>query len=233
MRLAAFIASSGEASRRQAEKLIAEHRVVVNGLTATDPALGVTSEDDVRLDGRRLELLRPEDLTYIAFHKPIGVVSTMAVGREKGPSITDVLALPERIFPVGRLDQNSSGLLLLTDDGNLAYRLLHPKHKVIKEYLVKLNRPLQPRDYDRIVRGIPVEGRVVEIDGLQPAAGDRWRITIHEGRKHIVRRLFVEIRCRVVELKRTRIGPISLGRLPVGKWRKLTADEINRLRSLQ
>jgi len=229
MRLARYLALCGVAARRKCEDFIAAGRVSVDGRTISDPAFNVDERQTAALDGNVLHLPRPEERFYAMLHKPVGVVSTLAVGREKGPCLSDIIDIPARVFPVGRLDRASSGLLLLTDDGDLTYKIIHPKHHILKEYLVKLNRRLLPKDIERFVKGIVVDNRPVEVDELRPEAGGRWRITIHEGRKHIVRRLFRALKITVVELKRTKVGPIALGRLPVGKWRKLTEKEIQQL----
>jgi len=204
--------------------------VVVNGLVILDPAYGVGECDHIELDGKTLTLPAPGELTYIMLHKPAGVVSTMSPGRERGASLADLVELPQRLHPVGRLDRDSSGLILLTNDGDLTHRLTHPRHRIQKEYLAKLNRPLTPRDFKRIARGVRVDGRVVEVDVIGPARGGRIQMTIHEGRNRIVRRLFGEIGYRVLELKRVRIGPVRLGRLTIGHWRRLRPAEVKSLK---
>ncbi|MBM3327992.1 MAG: rRNA pseudouridine synthase [Calditrichaeota bacterium] len=229
MRLSRFLALAGAASRRSAEDLICAGRVRVGGKVVLDPATGVEETSDITLDGAPLEIARAR--TYIIYHKPAGVITTLAKSREPGLSLPEALPdLPERLFPVGRLDRETTGLLILTDDGDLAFRLIHPRHEVEKEYLVRLNRPLGSRDFERIRKGIIIDERKVEVSALLPAPGGRCRVVIHEGRKHIVRRLFRELKLTVVELKRTRIGPVALGRLGVGRWRKLTPGEVQRLK---
>ena len=230
MRLAKFLSSAGVASRRAAEQLIRNRRVTVNGGIVTDPAHNVVDLDRIEFDGRWVAAAADHALVYIMLHKPVGVVSTMAPDKEQGECLADLVQLDARVYPVGRLDRDSSGLLILTNDGNLTYELTHPGRKVKKEYIVKLNRTLSRQDFNRISRGVKVDDRIVEIDSFTPARGGRLSLVIHEGRKHIVRRLFEEVGYRVIDLKRVGIGPVRLGRLPVGKWRHLSDREIAALK---
>ena len=232
MRLAKFLASSGVASRRSAESLIKDRRISVDGKIITDPATGVGDESVVLYDGKKVKPPLPEQLVYVMFNKPPGVLSTMSPGRESGDCLADYVKTPDRIFPVGRLDMDSSGLILMTNDGELTFALTHPSKKIKKEYLVKLNKPLKLVDFRKIHKNIWIEGRPVEIDSFEPAPGGRFRIIIHEGRKRIIRRLFREMRYSTVELKRVRLGSLSLGRLAIGKWRYLKKNEIDNLRDL-
>ena len=229
MRLSHFLAIAGVASRRSAESIILAGRVSINGKVVAEPYAQIRLGDVVEIDG--LPVTPPDkiDRVYIMLHKPVGVVSTMKSNLEQGLSITDLVQHPLRIFPIGRLDRNTSGLLLLTNDGDLAYRLTHPSHKIQKEYLLRTHPHLKPRDVRRLMQGVSVDGRVVEVDGIYQTKGDYISITIHEGRKHVVRRLMKETGYKVIELKRIRIGPLSLGRLSAGRWRKLRASEIESL----
>lgn len=226
MRLAKYLALCGVDSRRHCEVIVRKGLVKVNGLSVVDPAFSVSDGDTVELDGERVFPLTPSDLRYIAYHKPVGVVCSMEPSHPSGPTLRQMLAFPLRIFPVGRLDRTSSGLIILTNDGLFAQRILHPRHKIEKEYEVRLNRELRLGDGEKILKGVAIEGRVVEVHQLNPIKPYLWRIVIHEGRKRIVRRLFKAMGYTVEELKRVRIGPIWLGRLPVGKWRNLTKREI-------
>lgn len=226
MRLAKYLASAGIASRRAAEKLIVAKRVGVNGQLITDPAYNVDNSDKVEFDGSRIKPVVDDEFTYIILHKPEKVLSTMSPGKEKGACLADLLPDDVRLHPAGRLDFDTSGLILLTNDGRLTQNLTHPSRKVEKEYHLKTNRSLTERDYKRLLRGISIDGRVVDVDDLSSVKGGRLSITIHEGRKRIVRRLFAEMGYRVTELKRVRIGQISLGRLAKGRWRNLSVHEI-------
>ena len=232
MRLVKYLSTSGIASRRASERIIAQGRVSVNGLVITDPALSVSETDPVICDGIPVKPVPSDKLIYIAFNKPAGVVSTMQLGDEEGVPLTDFVDLKVRLYPIGRLDRDSSGLILLTNDGELTHRLTHPSHKIEKEYSMRINRPIAQQDFRRLKRGIKVEGRAVEIDKIIFRKGGKILITIHEGRKRILRRLFQELGYRVVQLKRNRIGPMRLGKLSLGRWRHLTKDEIATLKSL-
>ena len=186
--------------------------------------------DCVAVDGQPIASNESRALVYIMLHKPVGVLSTLAPSREKGIPVSRFLDLPVRLHTAGRLDRDSSGLLLMTNDGDWSHLLTHPRHAVPKEYLLKLDRPLTASEMTRLARGIEVDGRAVAIDALNPVGGAKLAITIHEGRKRILRRLMRELGRRVVELKRIRIGPLALGKLGVGKWRKLSAGEVEALR---
>lgn len=228
-RLAKFLAHAGVASRRAAERLVAAGEVTLNGRVIADPAHPVTDRDIVEWKGT---LIRPagKERRYLMLHKPLGVLSTMKPGEESGPCLADIIQTPGRVHPVGRLDKDSSGLLLMTDDGDLTLKLTHPSHEIEKEYLVKLNRQLLPRDVQRIAKGVIVDDRAVFVKELGIAHGGRVRIVIIEGRNRIVRRLFGALNINVLELKRVRIGSVSLGRLAIGRWRKLTSTEIDSLK---
>lgn len=232
IRLAKYLAGAGVSSRRAAEELIANGRVSVNGVVVRDPATAVFEGDKVTFDGTEIILRRRNEPTVIIFHKPVGVVTTMKPGKEEGPCVADLVQTGERVFPVGRLDRDSSGLLLLTDEGKLSLALTHPKHAVEKEYVVRLNRPLNPRDIARIQQGVIIDDRPVRVLTLELTAGGRLRVIITEGRNRIVRRLFGHLNYIVLELKRVRVGSAVLGKLAVGKWRKLKPEEIENLRMI-
>ena len=222
MRLAKFLAGAGVASRRASEKIIFNGHVKVNGRIIKDPALDVSEADMIYVNGAKIAAPSPDEFVYIMFHKPVGVLSTMSPGMEEGPCIADLLKHPKRIFPVGRLDKDSSGLILMTNDGKFANRLIHPSHRVVKEYQIKVNRQLSKENYYRLRKGIEIDGRAVEVHDLTHATGGRITLSIHEGRKRIIRRLMREIKMNTVGLKRIRIGTLTLGSLGIGRWRKLT-----------
>jgi 23S rRNA pseudouridine2605 synthase len=230
MRLGRYLAHAGVASRRGAERLIAEGRVTVDGRVETNPATGVDDARAVRVDGRDV---RPEPHEYHALHKPIGVVST-AQDPQGRPTVTDLVRSEARLYPVGRLDVESSGLILLTNDGEMANRLMHPRYEVPKTYRVAVRGVLSQDDLRRLRRGIELE------DGLTaPARVDvverRGRqslleINIREGRKRIVRRMLEAVGHPALALERTAIGPLRLGRLAVGSVRRLRPAEVEALR---
>jgi len=257
VRLQKVLSQAGVASRRAAEKLIAQGRVTVNGATVremgtkADPAV-----DDIRVDGRRLE--GPERLRYILLNKPAGYVTTRS-DPQRRPTVIDLLrGLREYVYPVGRLDYDTEGLLLLTNDGDLAARLTHPRHGIERTYEARVAGVPDGRALDRLRRGIPLEGRRtlpadVELltrgrSGQASAfahrasadkkAGRRdrdtreavLRITIREGRTRQVRRMCEAVGHPVRALRRVRIGPLRDRRLKPGAWRELTEQEIAALR---
>ena len=228
IRLNKIIADSGVASRRRADELIEEGRVSVNGEVIRqmgakfDPA---TSQ--VMVDGETIKVSLTK--SYLALHKPKGVVSTMydPGGR---PSLSDFIALrTERLFHVGRLDKESEGLILLTNDGEMTFRATHPSYGLEKTYIIEYAGEL-PRDAQKnLLRGIELEdglGRVLDFKQLSPT----WlEVTIHEGRYHIIRRLMEAIGIDVLRLIRTRFGPILLGDVLEGRWRDLNGVELSNL----
>ncbi len=231
-RLHKFLARSGLASRRKCEGLIREGRVTVNGSVVTAAVMMVDPASDiVEVDGVRV--VAPADHVYIALHKPAGVVTTV-VDTHGRPTVMDLVPSGDRrLFPVGRLDMDSEGLLLLTDDGELAFSLTHPSRQVPKTYRVELARRVRPEHLRRIKRGIeledgvtaPAEARVVD------RTGRVVEITILEGRKRQVRRMFASLGNEVVRLTRIAFGGVRLGDLASGAWRDLTFDEVAQLRA--
>ncbi len=234
MRLQKVLASAGVGSRRACEDLISDGRVEVDGVRVTELGVRVDPERAVvHVDGMRLQL----DTTKItlAFNKPLGVVSTMH-DPEGRPSLQEFVAnRTERLFHVGRLDADSEGLLLLTNDGELANRLAHPKYEIPKTYLVTLEGRVAGNTANKLLHGVELE------DG--PARVDRYRVVdstpqaslveveLHEGRHRIVRRMFEEVGYPVTQLLRTRIGPIHLGNLRPGTTRVLGRTELGTLMS--
>ncbi len=227
MRLAKFLAHGGVASRRKAELIIGKGRVTVGGEVVTDPARDVSEADDVRVDGSPVGVEKTE---VWAVNKPAGVVST---AREPGerPAVVELVASPARLYPVGRLDADSTGLLLLTNDGDLANRLTHPKYGVAKTYLARLGKPPGDRDLDRLRNGVELEdGRTAPAE-VNRVGRQEIEIVLKEGRNRQVRRMVEAIGNRVVSLQRTRFGSLSLGRLAKGGARRLSDQEIARLRT--
>lgn len=232
-RLQKLLARAGVCSRRAAERLIEEGRVRVNGEVVTrlgsraDPA-----QDVIRVDGKRIASPSRHKL-YLMLNKPRGYVTTMS-DPEGRPTVRDLIrGVRERVFPVGRLDYNSEGLLLLTNDGDLARDLMHPSTSVDKTYAVKVRgRPDRPT-LDRLAAGIRIDGRRTMPARLRVTArGDNsWlEVSVVEGRKHLVRRMLEAVGHPVLKLTRVRFGGLRLGELPRGQVRPLRADEVDRLR---
>jgi 23S rRNA pseudouridine2605 synthase len=225
VRLAKFLARAGVASRRAAEKLIADGRVTVGGQPAADPASDVDEDSDVRVDGRTVFAEAAE--TWM-LNKPAGVVSTAREpsGRK---AVTELVSSASRLYPAGRLDADSTGLILLTNDGELANRITHPRYEVQKTYRAELRRPPSERDLDQLRRGVELEdGPTAPAEVLR--TGEREiEITIHEGRNRQVRRMAEAIGNEVLVLERVRLGSLELGGLGSGEARRLSEDEVERL----
>ena len=226
-RLQRFLARSGVASRRASERLIVQGRVRVNGDAVMELGTLVDAERDrVQVDDRPV---RPSAVrVYLALNKPVGVVST-AHDPQGRPTVVDLAGQPSRVYPVGRLDTDSEGLILLTNDGDLAMRLTHPRFGVEKEYRALVRGPVDRPLASQLSRGIMLDGRPTaparfEVDGR--VEGGTWmRVTLHEGRNRQIRRMAEAVGLEVVRLIRVRIGTVRLGRLPVGKVRALTEAE--------
>ena len=231
-RLQRLLARAGFGSRRASEQLIVEGRVTVNGTVATLGDRADPAEDEVRVDGLPVNL--DPNVRYYALHKPVGVVTTMRdpQGRE------DVRGyLPRegpRVFPVGRLDRDTEGLLLLTNDGELANALTHPRFGVEKEYLAEVEGVPTAKHVGRLRRGVDLEDGHARAKGARVAGRARERgairVVMTEGRKREVRRLLAAVGLPVVRLVRVRVGPVLLGDLPPGERRELTHDEVVALR---
>jgi 23S rRNA pseudouridine2605 synthase len=235
VRLQKIIARSGIASRRKAEELIQQGLVTVNGETVmtlgtkVDPAL-----DHIKVNGRHLKA-QPPDM-FLMLNKPLGYISTLhdPAGR---PTIKALVPKPSlRLFPVGRLDYDSEGLLLLTNNGDIAQACLHPAHHVPKTYLVKIKGILEDAEIQQLRHGLMLEDgptAPAKVKKAGKAEANSWvEITIHEGRKHQVKRMFEQIGHPVIRLKRIQFGPLNLGTLPPGETRYLTDKEANALRHL-
>ena len=233
-RLQKFIADAGVCSRRAAERLIEEGRVRVNGQVVDRMGVTIdTGRDAVKVDGRRIHP-RPAGHVYLLMNKPRGVVTTMS-DPEGRTTVADLIpgGLP-RLFPAGRLDFNSEGLLLLTDDGDLVRKLTHPSGKVVKTYHVKLRGKPQPAALRKIAGGIVLDRKrtaPAELRFLRPGPNPWFEIKVTEGRKHLVRKLFDAVGHPVLKLRRTGFGPLALGDLPPGKTRRLTLSEVQGLRT--
>jgi 23S rRNA pseudouridine2605 synthase len=228
MRLGKFLATSGVASRRASEQIIRDGRVTVDGVTIIDPASGVTDKDNVAVDGKPLD--RSAEHAVYMVNKPAGVVST-AHDPQKRPTIVS-LGPPDsgRLYPVGRLDADSTGLILLTNDGDLAYRLTHPRFEVPKTYRARVaGGPVKPAALRSLRAGVELDDGPTAPAKVRLLAPDTIELTITEGRKRQVRRMCEAVGHRVRSLERTQFGPLALGRVPEGGYRRLTDREVRAL----
>ncbi|MFH1038321.1 MAG: pseudouridine synthase [PVC group bacterium] len=230
MRLQKYLSQAGVASRREAERMMLRGRVSVNGRPATEPGTVVDpAADTVEVDGR---VVRPEKKIYLMLHKPSGCLCSLR-DRFGRPLVTDLIpGISERLYPAGRLDLDSEGLLVLTNDGAFAQKLTHPSHRMMKTYRLELAAPLSVRQEDRMKKGVRLD------DGFRTAPArvrilspDRRRVevVIGEGKKRQVKRMLQAVGNKVSSLQRMAIGPLALGGLPRGMWRRLNPSEVSSL----
>ncbi len=228
MRLAKFLATAGVASRRASEEIVRAGRVSVAGETVSDPARDVGTEDHVTVDGKPVSIAAPGRVVY-ALNKPAGVVST-ARDPQGRPTVVTMVPQIERLYPVGRLDIDTTGLILLTNQGELAHRLTHPSFEVEKTYRVVVGGPaLHERALRSLREGVELKDGRTSPARVRRVSADTLEITIHEGRKRQVKRMCEAVGHPVKRLERVRFGPLELGGLPQGRWRKLTDAEIEAL----
>ncbi len=232
MRLAKHLAHAGVASRRASEQLIFGGRVTVDGEVVTDPARDVTGGERIELDGERVGKISTIRVVY-ALNKPHGVVST-ASDTHGRPTVVDLVRAPgeRRLYPVGRLDVDTTGLILLTDDGDLANLLTHPRYEVPKTYRAIVGGPsLSDRAITALREGVELDDGMTAPAGVRRLSGHELELTIREGRKRQVKRMCEAVGRPVRELRRVRFGPLELGDLREGKARRLTPSEIEALRA--
>ena len=235
MRLNRFLSTCGVTSRRKADNLINAGRITVNGEVVR--ALGHTvdeSSDVVLLDGKPV---RPEEKRYVMLNKPPFYLTSLMSMENGKETITSFLkGIKQRVYPVGRLDYDSEGLLLLTNDGELANRIHHPKYMVVKTYLAEVSGKLAAGLEEKLKRGTGTEDRFTEPDALEildrSRQGTRISVSFHEGRKHLVKKYFEAFGLRVTRLRRISCGDITLGELPKGKWRDLSPAELRGIRKM-
>jgi pseudouridine synthase len=226
MRLQKFLSHAGVCSRRRGEALIGGGHVAVNGQVVTVPGTCVDPQKDrVTVDGREVAL--ETELIYVALHKPLGYVTSC---RHRGQKVVlDLVDLPRRVYPVGRLDKDSSGLLLLTNDGRIHHRLSHPSFDHEKEYVVTVDIPMSADVLQQLAEGVVLDGRPTRpatVAGLGPS---RFRIVLKEGRNRQIRRMVEQVGARVEALQRVRFVNVRLGKLAPGQWRFLDPREIEAL----
>ncbi len=224
-RVQKILSAAGIASRRKAEELILQGRVRVNGRVAIIGQQADTERDHVTVDDK---LVSAEMKRYILLHKPSGYVTTTADKFAKR-LVTDLVDVQEKVYPVGRLDIDAEGLLILTNDGEFANRLMHPRYEVEKTYVVRLRNKLGDDAIAEIRKGIYIDNRRVSAR-IKPLQKNIAEVVVHEGRHKVVKRLFKAVDNYVLRITRTKIGPIGIGKLKPGIWRELTNDEISLLR---
>lgn len=236
MRLQKYLALCGVASRRHCEEIIAQGRVQVNSVVVREMGMKVSDADEILVDDVRV---RPEEeKRYILYHKPAGEVTTASDDKGRATVLDRFADLPVRLFPIGRLDYDSEGLLLLSNDGELMQRMLHPSREVDKVYLARITGDLPLEAIRQLRSGVLMDGekrktaradvRVIKREAFACVA----LVTIHEGRNRQVRRMFDAVGHRVLMLRRVQFGPLQLGNLERGQWRDLTAAEVEKLKSL-
>jgi 23S rRNA pseudouridine2604 synthase len=224
-RINKYLSETGYCSRREADKLIEQQRVTINGKV---PEMGtkITADDEVRVDGKLISEPK-EEFVYLAFNKPKGIVCTTDTRVEKD-NIIDYINYPKRIFPIGRLDKPSEGLIFLTNDGDIVNKILRARNNHEKEYLVKVNKPITPEFIQRMSHGIPILDTVTRKCKVEKISKYEFKIVLTQGLNRQIRRMCEYLEYKVVELKRIRIMNVKLD-VPLGKWRYLTPDEINEI----
>lgn len=226
MRLQKYLSTAGVCSRRKGEEMIQEGRISVNAVVVSEPGIKVDPDlDMVEVDGKVIR--HRQKLIYIAVNKPKEYVTSCSQKGEK--IVLDLVDIPERIYPVGRLDKDSTGLLLLTNDGRLHHQLSHPSFDHEKEYEVTLVKPIPDGALNHMARGVPMMGTKTRIARVKRISARRFRIVLQEGKNKQIRRMVRKVGNQVADLKRIRIANVKLGRLPLGAWRHLTKTELKRL----
>lgn len=232
MRLQKFLSAAGIASRRKSEELIKNGLVKVNGKIVTELGIKISPYDSISYRGKQLKLQKH---IYIMLNKPVGYVTTLHDEFNR-PNILQLVKIPQRIFPIGRLDYNTSGLLLLTNDGELTYKLTHPKHNINKTYVAKIKGEIQKNECNQFENGLIIDERKTAPAQIKIISSNKFysivQIKIHEGRNRQIRKMCAAINHSVIELKRTHIGKLKLD-VNSGCYRILTKSEIDYFKSLE
>ncbi|SDF54772.1 23S rRNA pseudouridine(2604) synthase RluF [Epilithonimonas hungarica] len=228
IRINKYLSEVGFCSRRAADKLLEEGRITINGVV---PELGtkVSDEDEIFVDGKTIKKVE-EEFVYIAFNKPVGIVCTTDTKREKN-NIVDYINHPKRIFPIGRLDKPSEGLILLTSDGDIVNKILRARNNHEKEYYVRVDKPITEKFLEKMRNGVPILDTITKKCEVEKIDTMNFRIVLTQGLNRQIRRMCEYLGYEVKKLKRIRIMNIKLD-LPVGKWRDLTDSELKELNSL-
>jgi len=225
-RVQKLLSNYGYCSRRKAEDLIAAGKVKVNGKTIS---LGDQAEEDDKITVEGIGVKKQRKI-YLMFNKPLGCVTALSDKQYK--TVNDYIKIKERVFPIGRLDYNTSGLLLLTNDGDFANKIMHPRNEIKKTYLVRINRPILEKEMSIIEHGVNLNDGKTSPAKIRLLSDKLLELTIHEGRYRVVRRMFEELGIQVKALERVRIGHLNLGTLKEGQYRSLTRKEIIELNNL-
>ena len=231
IRLQKYMADCGVASRRKCEEIILQGKVKVNGIKVTELGTKVTEEDEVSVNGEIIKKVFKK--IYIAMNKPVGYITTVSDEFER-PTVMNLIEdeIHTRVYPVGRLDFDTEGLLIMTNDGDLTFKLTHPKHVIYKTYVAALNDVPHPKDIEKLKKGVVIDGKKTQQPKVNWLRDNIVEISISEGRNRQVRKMFDAIGYEVVNLQRISIGNISLGNIPLGRWRHLSNSEINYLKTL-
>jgi len=233
MRINKYIAHTGYCSRRNADQLVEEGRVKVDGELVTEHGTRVHEWQTVTVDGEVLEL---RALEHILLNKPKDTISTTEDQKDR-QTVLDVVGVPEEnpsgLFPVGRLDRNTTGVLIITNDGDLAHRLMHPRYEVSKIYYVRTQKPVKPHEIDHLRRGVELDDGPASADQvayLDPNSKTDIALELHEGRNRQIRRMMETLGHDIVQLERAKYGNITTGQLQRGEWRRMTYEEVRALR---
>jgi len=231
MRLNKYLAHQGISSRREADRLIADGLISVNGQIVTEMGIKIDPEKDkVTINNEVIK--RQEKLVYIVLHKPIGYVTSVKRTKVEKKIVMDLIDMEERVYPVGRLDKDTTGLLLLTNDGTLTFKLTHPSSECPKEYEVTVKGNITNEHIFKLEKGVRLWGEKTKSTHVNKIAPNKMRIILTEGKNRQIRRICQKVGLPVRELKRIRIKKLRLGTLPLGRWRYLTKDEVEMLKEI-
>ena len=235
IRIQKIMSDSGVCSRRKAEEYISEGRVKVNGRPCKLGDKALAGKDIITLDGEKIYVAKKRQLYYIMLHKPRGYVTTMSDELDR-KCVTELLTkVPERVYPIGRLDKNSEGLLLFTNDGNFANDIMHPSRHIAKTYRVTVRPDINDEQLIKLASGVEIDGKLTQVCSVVVLVKQPGRVvlqmTIHEGRNRQIRKMCEAVGLEVARLKRTAIGPVKLGMLKPGEYRELKPDELRALRN--
>ncbi|HML37439.1 MAG TPA: pseudouridine synthase [Bacillota bacterium] len=233
MRLNKYIAQSGIASRRKADELTLQGKIKINGVVMKEPGYDVLDDDIVEVNGRAVK--QDAKKVYVMLNKPKGYITSADDEKDRPTVMALVADIEERVFPIGRLDYNTSGMLLMTNDGDLAYRLSHPKHHIYKTYRARVSGQLSAEKVARLCKGVDIGGFVTSkaiVNVIKQAERSAIvEIKIYEGKNRQVRKMFAAVGNKVMDLERTAIGDLYLGHLKEGHYRKLTQKEVDYLKN--